>query len=156
MVYETHDGRPVFKIKYPAGWVVDLDFDKPRKDHPGPPPPRVVEAMPNDGSLVWLGIWMPRRVTSFDEAEDYLDSLEQHILSDVKANPPRAQYLNGMPARIIDGTAKKDNDEVVWAMAFFQPADGVIGAALYVAVPAAVKKHQKDLDELIASLRPLN
>ena len=155
MVYETADGEPVFKITYPAGWTLDLRFDEPRNDLERPPPPRVVEAMPSDGSLVWLGIWIPPGVTNFTEAKEYLDSLEHYILTDVKADTPRTEQLNGMAARIIEGTAKKDKEEVKWVMAFFQPVENVIGAALYVAVPAAAKSYQSDLDALVASLRPI-
>ena len=155
MLYETDDGRPIFQITYPSGWTLDLDFDKPREEFGGPPPPRVVEAMPSDGSLLWLGIWIPPEVRNFQEAKVYLDSLEQHILTDVQAGEPRSEQLNGMPAYVIEGTAKKDNDDVNWLMAFFQPVKDVVAAAFYVAVPAAEQKHKKDLDALVASLRPV-
>jgi hypothetical protein len=156
LIYETGDGRPVFRIAYPSGWSLDLKLSNPQPDAGASPPPQVVGAMPNDGSLLWLGVWVPPGVSNFEEAKAYLDSLEQYILTEVKAEAPRVDTINGMPARIMEGTAKKDEDPVEWVMAFFQPQEGVIATALYVGVVEAREKHRQNLEKIIGSIRPVN
>jgi hypothetical protein len=156
LVYETSGGQPVFRIAYPSGWSLDLSLAKPQEDAGTAPPPQVVAAMPTDGSLLWLGVWVPPGVSNFEQAKAYLDSLEQYILTEVKAEAPRTDTINGMQARIMEGTAKKDDDPVEWVMAFFQPQQGVIAAALYVGVVEAREKHKQDLEMIIGSLRPVN
>lgn len=151
-VYEKEDGTPVFRISYPQGWVLELDFAGPDPGADAPPPPRVVEAMPNDGSLLWMGTWVPPNVTDFEQAAAYFESLEQYLLTEVQAQEPEARDLNGMAARIIRGTAKKDDKPVEWVMAFFEPMQGVIAAALYVGVIEARDKYRQDLDSIINSI----
>ena len=153
-VYEDEDGTPVFRISYPQGWLLELDFAAPDPGGDAPPAPRVVEAMPKDGSLLWLGTWVPPGVTDFAQAAAYFDSLEQYLLTEVQAQEPAARDLNGMAARIIRGTAKKDGEPVEWVMAFFQPRQGVIAAALYVGVIEARDRYRQDLDSIIDSISP--
>ena len=59
VIYRSQAGEPVFSVTYPESWTVDADFDKPLTNEDGKPPPRIVEAMPGDGSRVWLGVWVP-------------------------------------------------------------------------------------------------
>ncbi|MFC1665578.1 hypothetical protein ACFL17_08130 [Pseudomonadota bacterium] len=154
VIYNSQAGDPVFSITYPQGWSVDFNFKKPLENKDAPPPPRVVQSMPDDGSRIWLGVWLPPYLKDIQDGPKYLESLEQYILTEVKANDPVSQSLNGMPALIIRGSAKKDRDAVEWTIAFFQASRDIVGAALYVGVVEDKKKHQSELDALIDSIRP--
>ena len=155
VTYNSPSGEPIFSITYPEGWSVDFNFDKSDKDQTDTPPPRVVEAMPDDGSKLWLGIWVPPYLSDLRDAPGYLQSLEQYILTDVKEGEPDSKTLNGMPSLIIQGTALKDSQPVEWVMAFFQASESAVGAALYIGVIEDKKRHQQSLDKLINSLRPV-
>ena len=154
VIYNSQAGDPVFSITYPQGWAVDFNFKKPLENKDALPPPRVVQAMPDDGSRIWLGVWLPPYLKNVQDGPKYLESLEQYILTDVKARPPETTSLNGMSAVIIQGSAKKNKEPVEWTMAFFQAATSVVGAALYVGVIEDKKKQQSELDALIDSIRP--
>ena len=58
VVYD-HEGRPLFSITLPDHWFLDTDFgDEARTagvDKGAEPGIRIVEAMPGDGTKLWLG-----------------------------------------------------------------------------------------------------
>jgi hypothetical protein len=155
VIYKSRAGESVFSVTYPESWTVEYDFDKPLESAEGKPPPRIVEAMPGDGSRVWLGVWVPPYVEDIEDAPGYMQSLEQYILNDVKSNDPVSQSLNGMAALVIKGTALKDKQPVEWVMAFFQASESAVGAAFYVGVVEDKQRHQRDFDALIDSIRPV-
>ena len=155
-IYNLADGTPVFSMDFPDGWRLDLDFDPQTENIDAPPPPRVVEAIPKDGAKLWLGTWVVTEIADIDDAEEYFGSLEQYILSDVVIGSESKDKHNGMAARLLKGSAKKDTEPVEWAIAFFQPQPEIVAAILYVGVLEAREYHAKALQSIVDSVQPVN
>ena len=155
-IYNLADGTPVFSMDFPDGWRLDLDFDPPAEDIDAPAPPRVVEAIPKDGSKLWLGTWVVTEITDIDDAEEYFGSLEQYILSDVVIDSESKDKHNGMSARVLQGSAKKGKEPVEWAIALFQPHPEIVAAILYVGVTEAREYRAAELRSIVDSVQPVN
>ena len=155
-IYNLTDGTPVFSLDFPDGWRLDLDFDPPAEGIDAPPPPRVVEAIPKDGAKLWLGTWVVTEITDINDAAEYFGSLEQYILSDVEIDSKSGDDHNGMAARVLKGSAKKDTEPVEWAIALFQPRPEVVAAILYIGVTEARKYRAVELQAIVDSVQPVN
>lgn len=62
LTYE-HNGAALFSITYPAGWLIDLDFQQEAKEAGAytegePLELRIVEARPADDRHLWIGAWV--------------------------------------------------------------------------------------------------
>ena len=66
----NHEGRPLFSFTLPDRWFLDTDFtDESRAagvDQGAAPEIRIVEAMPGDGTKLWLGAWVVPRALTLD------------------------------------------------------------------------------------------
>ncbi|MDJ0958754.1 MAG: hypothetical protein QNI91_17945 [Arenicellales bacterium] len=155
-IYNLVDGTPVFSVDFPDGWRLDLDFDPPAEGIDAPPPPRVVEAIPKDGAKLWLGTWVVTEITDINDADAYFGSLEQYILSDVTIDSKSQNDHNGMAARVLKGSAKKDTEPVEWAVALFQPHPEIVAAILYIGVTVAREHRAVELQAIVDSVRPVN
>lgn len=152
--YDLDDGTAAFSIDFPDGWRLDLDFEPAQEGLGAPPPPRVVEAIPKDGSRLWLGTWVLPDIASLDEAREYFESLEKYILNDVSIEQTSEESLNDMPARVLRGSAKKGSEPVEWVMALFQPKDEIIAGILYIGVPEARQLREAELRSILKSVQP--
>ena len=155
-IYNLTDGTPVFSVDFPDGWRLDLDFDPPAENIDAPPPPRIVEAIPKDGAKLWLGTWGVTEITDINDADDYFGSLEQYILSDVVIDSESKDDHNGMLARVLKGSAKKDTEPVEWAVALFQPRPEIMAAILYIGVTEAREYRAAELQAIVDSVQPVN
>jgi hypothetical protein len=155
-VYE-HEGRPLFSITVPDRWFLDTDFgDEARAagaDEGAPSGIRIVEAMPGDGSKLWLGAWVVPRATTLDRGLEYVASLDGALFSDIVVSPFRETALGGMRARALSGTAKREGEQVELAAVVFEARPGVIAIVLYVGRPETWTKHQDELRRIVASVR---
>lgn len=151
--YNLEDGTAVFSIEIPDGWRLDLDFE-PAPEGSDIPPPRVVEAIPKDGSKLWLGTWVLSEITSLDDAREYFESLEQYILNAVVIEQINEENLNNMSARVLRGSAKKEHEPVEWVMALFQPRAELVAGILYIGVPEARQLREAELRAIVKSVRP--
>ena len=153
-----HDGEDLLQIDFPAGWVIDTDYVEEAKAAGaytgGEPEIRIVEAMPTDGTRLYFGVWVAPRTTTLDKGLEYADSLDGSLFTEVEATEPKATELGGMPARTFHGTAKRQGDDVEFAMAILEAREGVIVAVLYVGVPDSWAKHQEELEAIVGSIRP--
>lgn len=155
-VYNLIDGTPVFSMSFPDGWRLDLDFDPPAEGIGAPPPPRVVEAIPKDGAKLWLGTWVLTEITDIQDALTYFNSLEQFIFSNVVIEDTDETDHNGMRARVLKGTARKEKDPVEWVVAFFQPQPEIVAAVLYVGVAEARQYRQAEMRAIVDSIKAVN
>lgn len=158
LIYE-HEGRSLFSITFPEAWLVDLDFEDEAREagtyQEGEELElRIVEARPSDGSRLWVGLWSVPDVATLDEGLAYFASLQQDLFTDLELGEPRVRELGGMPARVIQGTARREGDPVELIMALFEPRRGTIATALGVGEPEAWKIYRHDLEALVASLEP--
>jgi hypothetical protein len=157
VVYEQGKG-PLFAVTFPQDWFVDTDFlDEARAagaaDNAAPAI-RIVEAMPIDGSKLWIGLWVIPRVSTLNEGIEYIASLDAELLTEIEATAPREQVLSGMPAKTFSGTALRHGEAVEFAVALFEPSPQVIAIALYVGRPKTWARHAGELNEIRDSLTP--
>ena len=152
-----HDGEDLLQVDFPAGWVIDTDYVEEAKAagtyQGGEPEIRIVEAMPADGTRLSFGFWVAPRTPTLDKGLEYAASLDGSLFTDVEATDPEATELGGMPARTFQGTAKRQGDDVEFAMALIEARKGVVVAVLYVGVPDSWAKHQEELESIVGSLR---
>jgi hypothetical protein len=158
LTYE-HQGSPLFKITYPAGWLVDLDFQQEAKEAGAykegePLELRIIEARPSDGRHLWVGLWVVPDATDLDQGEAYIASLRQDLFTDVEVSQPTTASLGGMPARLASGNALREGEPVELKIALFEPRAGIVAAALYVGIDEAWQEHRDELDAMAASIRP--
>ena len=160
LVYEQ-DGKPLFSIELPDGWVVDLDFEDEAREagtwQEGEELQiRIVEARPDDGSKIWVGLWGLPWVSNLDEAVEYLAGLNQDIFSEVEISRPKDTDLNGMAARTATGKAVHQGEEVEFIVALFEPRAGSIAIGMYVGAVDGWKDWEAELERMVKSLQPVN
>ena len=107
-----------------------------------------------EGAKLWLGMWVIDEISDIGEARGYFESLEQYILTDVEVDNSGEDDLNGMPARLFSGRAKKGRDPVEWAVVFFQAGPQIVSAILYVGVPEARLQRSDELAAIVDSIVP--
>lgn len=157
-------GEPLFLITYPLGWSVFAESDEQlatKRPEGQARMPILVSAEPPEGPL-WFGTWVVDKIDTFEEAEDYLGSLTEHIFDDVEISTFKTGTHHGMNFRYYDGTATKltrepkevRREKVDFFAAFFIPGEGMVGISLYVGLPAATDKYQDALERSLQSIRP--
>lgn len=153
-----HAGSPLFSITFPDAWYVDTDFEAEAQaagtDTGEAPGVRIVEAMPGDGTKLWFGIWTVPKATTLQRGLEYVASLDGSLFTNVEASEPQQTSLGGMDARTFYGKARREGEEVEYAVALFEPRAEVIVVALYVGRPQTWEKHQEELSGIVASLAP--
>lgn len=155
-IYNLENGTPVFRVSFPDGWRLDLDFDPPDEGIDAPPPPRVVEAIPKDGAKLWLGMWAISEIGDIRDAREYFDSLKEFLFSDVETVEIGDEDLNGMPSRFFRGSAKKGNEPVDWAILLFRTGPETVAALMYIGIPEAWRQHADELTAIVDSVSPAN
>ena len=157
MTYD-HDGEPLLAITFPDAWMVDTDYIAEAKAagtyKGGEPEIRIVEAMPEDGTRLWIGIWVAPRTSTLEKGLEYAASLDGSLFTDVESSDPKDAELGGMAAKTFHGTAKRQGEEVEFAMALLEPKEGVIVSVLYVGQPDTWATHEAELEAIVDSLRP--
>jgi len=153
-----HGGEPLLSITFPNGWNIDTDYVADAKGagtyKGGEPEIRIVEAMPEDGTRMWIGIWVAPRTSTLEKGLEYAASLDGSLFTDVEATEPEDATLGGMAAKTFHGSAKRQGEIVEFAMALLEPRDGVIVSVLYVGEPETWSKHEAELTAIVESLRP--
>lgn len=150
-----HEGEPLFSITFPDGWYVDTDYMAEAREGGGDTGLRILEAMPDDGTKLWFGIWVaPEKVTDFESALEYVASLDGDLFTNVEFSRPQDATFNGMAGKTFHGLARRLNEDVEFAVAIFAPREGIFTVALYVGRPQTWGKHQTQLDKVVESIRP--
>jgi hypothetical protein len=154
-VFYDHEGRPLFSVTLPDRWFLDTDFaDEARAAGAEAGGIRIVEAMPDDGTKLWLGAWVVPRASTLDRGLEYVTSLDGELFSDIALSPPRETELGGMKARALSGTAKREGEKVELAAVLFEARPGVIAVVLYVGRPDTWTKNRDALQRIVASVKP--
>jgi hypothetical protein len=158
------EGEPVFSINLPVGWTILTESDEDLLERPAgiPPMPLLVSARPKTG-LLWFGTWVRRGLETFEEAEEYLNSLVGHLFHDVVTDYIQEGIHHEMTFRYYEGTAvktttgpqlKKD-EKVDYYVAFFKPSGDLMGVAIYVGVPNATERYGETLKAAMSTIRPV-
>jgi len=157
MTYD-HDGEPLLSITFPAHWMVDTDYFAEARAagtyNDGKPEIRIVEAMPDDGTRLWIGLWVAPRVSNLEKGLEYAESLDGDLLTNIESSEPEDTKLGGMAAKTFHGTAKRQGQEVEFAMALLEAREGVIVSVLYIGELETWAKHEDELNAIVESLRP--
>ncbi len=153
-----HEGSPLFSITFPEGWYLDTDFESDARAagtySEGEATLRILEAMPTDGTKLWFGVWTAPKATTLERGLEYVASLDGSLFTDVEASEPQRTSLGGMEARTFFGKARREGEEVEYAVAVFEPRAGVVAVALYVGRPQTWESHEEELTGIVASLQP--
>lgn len=154
------DGEDLISIDYPSGWTVDTDYIPEAKAagtfKDGKAQIRVVEAMPTDGTKLWIGIWTAPGVESFEDGLEYARSLGESLFTDVESTEPESTEIGEMPALTLHGTAKRQDEDVEFAMALLQAKDDLVVSVLYVGRPQTWEEHEDELQTIVDSIRPVD
>lgn len=154
-----HAGETLFSIDFPDNWYVDSDFVSDAKAagtyKGGEPGLRILEAMPSDGTKLWFGIWVaPDSVKDLEKGLEYVSSLDGDLFTNVESSRPKDTSFGGMPAKTMQGVARRLGEDVEFAVALIQPREDVVTVALYVGRPQTWAKHQAQLDKVVESIEP--
>ncbi|MCP4327213.1 MAG: hypothetical protein GY791_02090 [Alphaproteobacteria bacterium] len=150
------DGRPYFTLAAPDNWVVDTGFETEAEEGvPEPPMPRIVSLFPEADRVLWFGAWQARRVKSFDEAIARFADLGAFVMDETNVDETRDTTINGMTARIVRGTGRREEQDVAFGIVLFEIAPETIGAALYLGEPAAWEVYGEAITGIVRSLRPV-
>lgn len=150
-----HDGEPLFSIDFPADWYVDTDYMAEAKEAGRDTGLRILEAMPSDGTKLWFGIWVaPEKVKDFEAALEYVASLDRDLFTNVEFSRPLDTSFGGMAAKTFSGLGRRLNESIEFAVAIFEPREGLLTVALYVGRPQTWGTHQVQLDKIVESIKP--
>ena len=146
-----------FAIEIPDSWQVNVGADTDTAELPEGElaPPRVITVMPDDGSILWFGAWVPVYLRSLDAAEEYLSSLDGFLLDNPVLRKTDNVNLNDMAARYFTGKGDKDGVAVDFFVMLFEISEETIGIAIYIGPPDTTDVHLEVLRGMMKSISPI-
>jgi hypothetical protein len=156
VTYSAKD-KPYFAIDIPDSWQVNVGSDADTTDLPEGeiPPPRVITVMPDDGSILWFGAWVPAYLNSLDAAQEYLSSLDDFLVDNPVLRKTDDVNLNDMAARYFTGKGEKEGVAVDFFVMLFQISEENIGIAIYIGPPETTAIHLEVLRGMMKSIAPI-
>lgn len=153
----SSQGKQHFTVQIPDSWRVNVGFEVDPSLMPEGEKPmsRLITAMPNDGTDLWFGMWVPPDVANFEEAHEYMSSLDSNVLTDVVPGEHKSDMLNGMKVYYANGTGKRDDALMEYHGMFIQLSPETVAIAIYIGPPETTKSHGKDLLGMMHSLQPV-
>jgi predicted Zn-dependent protease len=130
------------QFEVPKDWKVEMEDE-------------VLTASAADSS-VSISFWVPKEAT-VDQALEALDSELAKIMKDIKTTSKAEKgNLNGLPTTNIEGTAtfKENGANLEWSAHIIEAKKPVY--ALTFAAPGMYEKHNKEIDDLAASIKKAN
>jgi len=156
IIYSAH-GRQYFTMSIPDDWRINVgnEDDSEKRSADQRMQPRLITAMPNDGTHLWFGMWVPEDVRNFKEAKKYIDSIGFELLTDVITRERKFDTLNGMPVYYAGGTGKKEGESMDFYAAFFQLSKNTVAMAIYIGPHETTVSHGDELKQMLLSLQTL-
>jgi hypothetical protein len=156
VTYSAQD-QSYFSIEIPDSWQVNVGSDSDTTDlsEGELPPPRVITVMPDDGSILWFGAWVPVYLHSLDAAQEYLSSLDDFLVEDPVLRKTDNVNLNAMAARYFTGKGEKEGVPVDFFVMLFEISDENIGIAIYIGPPETTAIHLEVLRGMMKSIAPI-
>jgi hypothetical protein len=156
VTYSSQD-QPFFAIEIPDSWQINVGSDTGTAElvEGELSPPRVITVMPDDGSILWFGTWVPVYLHSLDAAQEYLSSLDGFLVDNPVLRKTDDVNLNNMAARYFTGRGEKDDMPVDFFVMLFEIAEETIGIAIYIGPPATTKLHLEVLRGMMKSITPI-
>lgn len=147
--------KPYFTFNIPDLWQVNVGSDTDTETTSvDDEMPRVITAMPDDGTVLWFGTWLPRNVTTLEAAREDLKSLNGVLLDRPVPVETRHEKLNGMPVTYIRGTGEKEGELMDFFATLFQLSEDNVGIAIYIGPPDTTARHRDNLKKMIKSIKP--
>jgi len=147
-------GKQYFSMAIPDNWQVNVGSE----ENPAGTPKgerlksRLITAMPQDGTPLWFGMWVPADVEDFKEAKEYIDSLGLGLLTDVVTTERKFETLNGMDVYYAGGTGKKEDENMDFYAAFVQLSKKTVAIAIYIGPHETTVSHGDELTRMFQSL----
>lgn len=141
-----HDSERVVSVTYPNGWQIRT----PRAEGIN-----IISAIPDDGSLLWQGLWVLKEAETIDQALERLHGLEGRLFSDVKLTKgPWQERIGELNIYNHEGTGLYQTKPVTFFISLFSLASQRIAALAYMGDPAAIELYKNDLTFIVQSLQP--
>ena len=135
--------KPNFSIEFPDGWIAE-------------PEEHALHAGPKDKTL-YFGILQIPPDTDSDQVGEVIGGIVDQMVSDLGEGKDTQVQINGINFFITDASGKsRDGGEPVdVSFGFFSPYnDGKeINALIYFGPPSAGAKYEKDIKNVLASIR---
>jgi predicted Zn-dependent protease len=134
-----HDDKAGIRLQAPDGWTTKLNNEQ-------------LTMSPPDDSMKII-TWVPEG--DFQKAIKDLDRKLAERIQRMKTNNKDGSesLINGMPTYTIAGTGQIDAEDIEWSVDIIKaPKKPVI--VLSFAKPGAWEKHQDDIKQLVASIKP--
>ena len=133
-----HDDKAGIRLKAPAGWTTKLNGEQ-------------LTMSPPDDSMKII-TWVPEG--DFQEAIKDLEHKLSQRIQHMKTNKDGTENsINGMPTYTVAGTGQIDQEDIEWSVDIIKaPKRPVI--VLSFAKAGAWEKHQDDIKQLVASIKP--
>lgn len=156
VTYSSQD-QPYFAIEIPDSWQVNVGSETNTAELPEGElaPPRVITVMPDDGSIMWFGAWVPVYLHSLDAAQEYLSSLDDFLVDNPVLRKTDDVNLNKMAARYFTGKGEKDDTPVDFFVMLFEISEETIGIAIYIGPPDTTNVHLEVLRGMMKSITPI-
>jgi len=153
----SSQGKQHFTMTIPDSWRVNVGFevDPALMPEGERPMARLITAMPGDGTPLWFGMWVPADVKNFEEAREYMDSLDIELLSDVVTKERKFDTLNGMEVYYASGTGKREGEAMDFHGAFVQLSKESVAIAIYIGPHETTITHGDELTRMFHSLQPV-
>ena len=133
-----HDDKAGIRLQAPEGWTTKLNGEQ-------------LTMSPPDDSMKII-TWVPEG--DFRAAIKDLDRKLSERIQHMKTNKDGSESsINGMPTYTIAGTGQIDAEDIEWSVDIIKaPKKPVI--VLSFAKAGAWEKHQDDISQLVASIKP--
>jgi len=153
----SSQGKQYFSIDIPDAWQLNVGFEVDPAQMPEGEKPmsRVVTAIPDDGTDMWFGMWVPSGVANFAQAHEYMKTLDTDLLTDVVPGKKRQDTLNGMQVYYLQGIGKKADEVMEYYGMYLQLAQDAVAIAIYIGNPETTALYDDELKEMINTLRPI-
>ena len=156
VTYSSQD-QSYFSIEIPDSWQVNVGSDADTAELPDGElaSPRVITVMPDDGSIMWFGAWVPDYLHSLDDAQEYLSSLDGFLVDNPVLRKTDNVNLNDMAARYFTGKGEKEGTPVDFFVMLFEISEETIGIAIYIGPPDTTNVHLEVLRGMMKSITPI-
>ncbi len=156
-VIYSQQHKAYFTLEIPDSWRVNVGSETNAATVPAGElaPPRVITLMPDDGSILWFGTWVPIYLHSLDAAQAYLSSLDDFLVDNPVLLKTDEVELNTMPARYFRGSGERDGKPLDFFVMLFELSTESIGIAIYIGPPETTKAHLEELRGVMKSITPV-
>ena len=153
----SSQGQSYFIMEVPDSWQVNVGSDADPAELPDGElaSPRIITVMPDDGSIMWLGAWVPVYLHSLDDAQEYLSSLDGFLVDNPVLRKTDNVNLNDMSARYFTGKGEKEGTPVDFFVMLFEISNDTIGIAIYIGPPDTTNVYLEVLRGMMKSITPI-